>query len=145
MDVVPDEVAVRRMFDELTAGQPDAPPDRHGLINAGCAGTASRRPPARSRRSPPRRSVAVGVGTSARPVVPDPGPRSVPAWALPWPDHRNGSVPQSVLDGAVMAWRHDVVPLDHGTAGRRAAAADADLVRGPDRRPRRGGDRRVRS
>jgi len=30
----------------------------------------------------------------------------VPAWALPWPDHRNGSVPQSVLDGAVGAWRH---------------------------------------
>jgi len=28
MDVVPDEVAVRQLFDDLIAGQPDAPPDR---------------------------------------------------------------------------------------------------------------------
>jgi hypothetical protein len=34
-----------------------------------------------------------------------PQARSVPGWALPWPDHRNGSVPQSVLDSAVHAWR----------------------------------------
>jgi hypothetical protein len=51
-------------------------------------------------------AVAVGIGTSATSVAPEPSPRSVPAWALRWPDHRNGSVPQSVLDGAVSAWRH---------------------------------------
>lgn len=117
MDVVPDEVAVRRMFDELTAGQPDAPPDRHALITrrirrhriAQAAGTLAAIAAATV--------VAVGVGTSARPVVPNPGPRAVPAWALPWPDHRDRSVPQSVLDGAVMAWRHDVVSLDHAPPG----------------------------
>jgi hypothetical protein len=32
MDVVPDEEAVRQLFDDLTVGQPDAPPDRFGRI-----------------------------------------------------------------------------------------------------------------
>ncbi|HEX2321643.1 MAG TPA: hypothetical protein VHJ18_21915, partial [Streptosporangiaceae bacterium] len=32
MDVVPDEVAVRKLFDELTVGQPDAPVNRFESI-----------------------------------------------------------------------------------------------------------------
>lgn len=30
--------------------------------------------------------------------------RNVPSWALQWPDHRDRSIPQSVLDGAVQYW-----------------------------------------
>ncbi len=108
MDVMPDEVAVRRMFDDLIAGQPDAPPDRHGRIRrrvrrhrfAQVAGTLAVVAVAAG--------VAVSIGTSAGRVAPVPGHRSVPGWALPWPDHRDGSVPQSVLDGALSAWRHQV-------------------------------------
>jgi hypothetical protein len=105
MDVVPDEVAVRRLFDELTTGQPDPPPDRQRRIRrralrqrlAKAAGTVAVIAGATA--------LAVSIGTSAHRVAPDTGPRSVPTWALPWPDHRNGSVPQRVLDGAVASWR----------------------------------------
>jgi len=107
MGVVPDEVAVRQLFDQLTAGQPDAPPDRHSRIRrrvrrhrlARVAGTLAVAAAAAA--------VAVGVGTSVGTVPPATGHRAVPAWALPWPDHRDGSVPQRVLDGAVTAWRHE--------------------------------------
>jgi hypothetical protein len=106
MDVVPDEVAVRKLFDELTVGQPDAPVNRfesirrrvrwHRITQA--AGTLAAVGVATV--------IAVGIGTSTSNVAPNTGRRSVPAWALSWPDHRDGSVPQSVLDGAVSAWRH---------------------------------------
>jgi hypothetical protein len=107
MGVVPDEVAVRQLFDQLTAGQPDAPPDRHSRIMrrvrrhrlAQVAGTLAVVAAAAA--------VAVGVGASVGTVPPVTGHRPVPAWALPWPDHRDGSVPQGVLDGAVTAWRHE--------------------------------------
>jgi hypothetical protein len=32
--------------------------------------------------------------------------RSVPSWALQWPDQRDRYIPQHVLDGAVQAWAH---------------------------------------
>ncbi|MGN6793248.1 MAG: hypothetical protein ACTHJW_12775 [Streptosporangiaceae bacterium] len=117
MDVMSDEVAVRQLFDQLTAGQPDAPPDRHSRISrrvrqhrlAKAAGTVAVVAAAVA--------VAIGVASSPGTVAPVPAQRVVPAWALPWPDHRDGSVPQRVLDGAVGAWRHfaaavDGVPLD---------------------------------
>jgi hypothetical protein len=112
MDVISDETAVRRMFDDLTAGQPDAPADRHGRIKRkvflhrvtqaigtfAVIGAAT--------------ALAVGIGTSAHGVAPNIGPRPAPAWSLPWPDHRNGSVPQRVLNGAVLAWRHQAAAHD---------------------------------
>jgi hypothetical protein len=42
----------------------------------------------------------------ARPAGPQ--SRSVPSWALDWPDHRNGSVPQRILYGAVLAWMRKI-------------------------------------
>jgi len=107
MGVVPDEVAVRQLFDQLTAGQPDAPPDRHGRIKrrvrrhrlAQVAGTLAVMAAAIA--------LAVGVGTNVGTVPPVTGHRAVPAWALPWPDHRDGSVPRRVLNGAVTAWRQE--------------------------------------
>jgi hypothetical protein len=100
---------VRQMLDLLTVGQPTAPPDRAASV---------RRRVRRYRRNLAAGTLAVAVGLTAvgvglarggvlgggtGPVSPT---RAVPRWALPWPDHRNGSVPQRVLDGAVFAWRH---------------------------------------
>jgi hypothetical protein len=104
MDVVPDEVAVRTLFDELTADQPDAPVNRFDSIRrrirrhriTQAAGTLAAIAVATV--------IAVGIGTSTGNVAPNTDRR--PAWALSWPDHRDGSVPQAVLDGAVSAWRH---------------------------------------
>jgi len=112
MDLRSDEAQVRQLFDEMTASQPEAPPDRHGRIRrrarrhrlAQAAGTLAVLAAAAA--------VAAGVGVSASRIPPASGHRSVPGWALPWPDHRNGSVPQRVLDGAVTAWRHQAA-LDH--------------------------------
>jgi hypothetical protein len=114
MSVVPDEVAVQHLFDDLTAGQPDPPRDRHSEIKrrvvrhrvAQAAGTLAVVAAAAA--------VAIGLGTSAGGLGPLTTRRPVPAWALPWPDHRDGSVPQRVLDGAVSAWRH-LSALGNGT------------------------------
>src|SRR5215470_5799962 len=99
---------VRRMLDLLTVDQPAAPPDRAASV---------RRRVQRRRRNMAAGALAVAVGLAAVCVgvarsgalggIPPTSPaRAVPRWALPWPDHRNGTVPQTVLDGAVLAWRH---------------------------------------
>ncbi len=49
---------------------------------------------------------AVAIGLSALSGSPA-ASSSRPGWALPWPDHRNGSVSHEVLDGAFTAWRHE--------------------------------------
>ncbi|MGN6678450.1 MAG: hypothetical protein ACTHKL_11860, partial [Streptosporangiaceae bacterium] len=107
MDVVPDEVAVRSLFDELTAGQPDAPPDRQRQVWRRIRRQRMARVVGALAAIAAATVVAVGIGTSATSFAPASGRRLVPAWALPWLDHRNGSVPQSVVDGAVRAWRDD--------------------------------------
>jgi hypothetical protein len=106
MDLRSDEARVRQLFDEMTLGQPDVPRGRYAMIRrrarrhrlAQAAGTCA--------VAAAVAAVAVGIGTTAGPVPPIPAHRPMPGWALPWPDHRNGSVPQRVLDGAVAAWRH---------------------------------------
>ncbi len=106
MDVVPDEVALRELLDELTAGQPDAPVNRFDRIRRRVRRHRIAQVAATLAAVAVATVVAIGIGTSMTGVAPDNGRRAVPAWALSWPDHRNGSVPQSVLDGAVGAWRH---------------------------------------
>jgi hypothetical protein len=106
MDVVPDEVAVRELFDELTAGQPDAPVNRLDRIGRRVRRHRIAQAAVTLAAVAVATVVAIGIGTSITSVAPDNGRRAVPAWALSWPDHRNGSVPPSVLDGAVGAWRH---------------------------------------
>jgi hypothetical protein len=106
MDVVPDEVAVRELFDELTAGQPGAPANRFDRIGRRVRRHRIVQAAATLAAVAVATVVAAGIGTSVTSVAPDISRRAVPAWALSWPDHRNGSVPQSVLDGAVGAWRH---------------------------------------
>ncbi len=97
------EHRLREELPALTAGQPLAPPDRVAAV--------LRR---HARRSQTRlagvAAVAVVVAmlgafvavTSSR--TQGYARRGLPAWALDWPDRRDGSVPQPVLDGAVTAW-----------------------------------------
>jgi len=108
MDIMSDESRLREMFDDMTADQPDQPLARYHRVRAR----------ARRHRSAQAASIlavaavvtgSIAIGLSARAGRSVAASRPVPAWALPWPDHRNGSVPQKVLDGAVTAWRHDAV------------------------------------
>ncbi len=103
-----DELALRQALQDLTAGQPPAPPGRHEAV---------RRRIVRHRwaQAAAGSAALAAIGTAAvvvAAVLPPPtggavsGSRTVPGWALPWSDHRDGSVSQRVLDGAVNAWRN---------------------------------------
>jgi hypothetical protein len=106
MSPLTDEDALREALHDLTAAQPASPVERM---------TGVRR---RHRRRRAVQSVAgvlslavvtAGVVAGVRLVGTSTGADLAsrgPSWALPWPDHRDGSVPQSVLDGAVTAWRY---------------------------------------
>jgi hypothetical protein len=106
MTFTDEERVLHRALGEGSLGQPDAPLDRMAGI---------RRRHARRRVAQATAAaltvVAVGLGAALtggafRTSAAEPLNRPVPSWALPWPDHRDGSVPQKVLDGAVIAWRH---------------------------------------
>jgi hypothetical protein len=101
-----DEQRLRKVLDAMTADQPAAPPDR---------GSSIRRRATRYRWNRAAGFVALlaavaasatGIGLEASSSPAASGSRQVPSWALPWPDHRNGSVPQRVLNQAVIAWLH---------------------------------------
>ncbi|MBV9097495.1 MAG: hypothetical protein JO079_05515 [Frankiaceae bacterium] len=112
-----EEQALRSALTDAVVGQPGAPHDRVDAV---------RRLHTRRRQ---RQSVALGtaavvaVAAAALGVVsartggtrPDaPANRHLPAWALAWPDARDPSIPQRVLDGAVEAWSH-MASLETGT------------------------------
>jgi len=68
----------------------------------------------------------------ARPAKPQ--ARTVPSWALKWPDHRNGSVPQRILYGAVLAWLrkiHAITPAPGSIAAERGLDQVTSLPAGP--------------
>ena len=115
MDVVPDEIAVRKLLADLTAGQPDAPAGRHAGIRRRFHRHRFTQATGTLAVIAAAAVVAAGIASSERQVAPDTGPRSLPGWALPWPDHRDGSVPQRVLDNAVLAWRHQAAVDDAST------------------------------
>jgi hypothetical protein len=106
MELKSDETRLRELFDEMTAGQPDAPPDRYSGIRRRARRHRVMKAAGALAAGAAVAALAIGIATPAAPVPPASGQRHVPGWALPWPDHRNGSVPQRVLDGAVTAWRH---------------------------------------
>lgn len=103
-----DETKLRDALHDLTLEQPDAPVDRVVGVR---------------RRHVRRRTTQLGAAAAVIAIVAvtaafvrapfgndtEPANRHVPSWALPWPDHRDGSVPQDVLDKGVSAWQQ----LDH--------------------------------
>lgn len=102
-DVTPitDDQAIREALADLTDGQPPVPPGRFAAVRK----RAIRR---RRRRITVVASVlavaGLVTGLIRLPAIMRPGPLARPSWALQWPDLRNGSVPQSVLDDAVAGW-----------------------------------------
>jgi hypothetical protein len=124
-----DDVAVRAALGDLTAQQPPFPVGRFAAV--------THRAVMRRRRqlagSAVAIAVAVGLAVSLTQLAgthQTPPARSVPRWALDWPDHRNGSVPQQVLDRAVIAARYGSALLgpDGGRGTVPAVGASASSV-----------------
>src|SRR4051812_15845811 len=100
-----EEQALRSALDEVTVGQPEAPVDRAGAV---------RRRHVRRRQLQSVAAMAAVAVVAAGAVVVGGNVggsrhtqelnRPVPSWALAWADHRDGSVPQQVLTGAVTRW-----------------------------------------
>ena len=99
-----DEIALRSGLDALTAVQPDAPLDRLAGV---------RRRHARRRRAQGVTAGTVALLVAAVAVVTTHLPsrghsslahRDLPAWALPWPDHNEGSLPAELRADAERAW-----------------------------------------
>jgi hypothetical protein len=103
-----DDRDIRQALADLTDRQPSVPPGRF---------TSVRRKAVRRRRRQAGGAVLAAVviagvvagltGLPAFGLHPQPSVRQVPGWALAWPDHRNGSVPQAVLDRAVIAAQYE--------------------------------------
>jgi hypothetical protein len=100
-----EEQALRSALDEVTLGQPEAPADRAGAVR--------RRHVRRRQLQSVAAMAAVAVVVAGAVVVggwlpghraAEPLNRDLPSWALRWADHRDGSVPQRVLTGAVSSW-----------------------------------------
>jgi hypothetical protein len=130
--MIDDEVAARAAFADLSAGQPPFPAPRIAAVK--------HRAVMRHRRQLAGGVLAVAIalalavsltglaGTQQGPLH----ARSVPRWALAWPDHRNGSVPQQVLDRAVIAAQYggqapalDLPYGGNGTVPARGASASS--------------------
>jgi hypothetical protein len=106
MELKSDEMRLRELFNEMTSGQPEAPRDRYAGIRRRARRNSIMKAAGTLTAAAAVVALAVGIATSSAQVPPASGQRHVPGWALPWPDHRNGSVPQRVLEGAVTAWWH---------------------------------------
>jgi hypothetical protein len=125
-DVTPitDDQAIREALADLANGQPPMPPGRLAAV---------RKRAIRHRRR--RITVIASVlavaglvtGLVRLPAIMNPGPLARPSWALQWPDLRNGSVPQSVLDDAVAGWLY-TTGSETGSPNWSAAVV-ADIVR----------------
>ena len=130
MSVTTDQ-ALRSALTDVVAGQPAAPHDRIDSV--------------RRRHVRRRQSQLAALGTAAVVAVAgatlgvlsvrsggDDGTqfakRNVPSWALQWPDARDPSIPQKVLDGAVDAWSHAAGGIVIDYADSAAPIPDAQQV-----------------
>ena len=104
-----DDVAVRAALADLTHGQPQFPAGRFGSVKRRAA--QHRRRQVVGGLAAVVLAAALVAGLTQLPSVrhAPPQARKVPSWALNWPDHRNGSVPQQILDRAVIAWQYSGV------------------------------------
>ena len=106
-----EEQVLRTALTDAVAGQPAAPHDR-------LDGVQRRHRQRRQRQLAAIGTAAVVAITGAALGVLSAGgggnhsgqfaKRSVPAWALSWPDQRDPSISPRVLDGAIDAWSHEV-------------------------------------
>jgi hypothetical protein len=127
MAPVNDDLDIRAALADLTEDQPPFPPGRLSAVRRR-ARQHRRRVAATTVAAVAAVAVAVSLATLPRAAGPQQlTARHVPGWALPWPDHRNGSVPQSVLDRAVLAWLYQgpmgMPDAGHGNFPGRGASA----------------------
>jgi hypothetical protein len=101
--MIDDEVAARAAFADLSAGQPPFAAGRFAAVKHRAVLRRRRQLAGGALAVAAAVALAVSVSQLADGQRPQPPARSVPRWALSWPDHRNGSVPQQVLDRAVIA------------------------------------------
>lgn len=101
--MIDDEVAARTAFADLTARQPAFPAGRFAAVKHRAAVHRRRRLAGGALAVAVAVALAVSLSQLVGAQQPPPPARNVPRWALAWPDHRNGSVPQQVLDRAVIA------------------------------------------
>ena len=109
MTQIDQERALRAALHEVVADQPLQPVDRV----AGVRRRHVRRRTMQGAATAMAAAIAVVASLLAGGVVgrqgAEPLNRPVPSWALPWPDHRDGSVSQEVLDGVLAAWRSEAL------------------------------------
>jgi len=106
-----DELALSDALDDLARDQSEAPAGRYAAVRRRVVRHRIRQVAAGGALAVTAALVAIAVAVPAGRTGSNPASsRRVPGWALPWPDHRNGSVPQRVLDGAVTAWRRAFGP-----------------------------------
>lgn len=104
MTPVTDEQLMRAALADLTDEQPPMPPGRFQSVRRRAVRHRKRQLAGALVSALAVAGIVVGAGQVPGILHQPPQARQVPRWALPWPDYRNGSVPQSVLNNAVLAW-----------------------------------------
>jgi hypothetical protein len=109
MTRVTDEQLMRTALADLTDDQPPMPPGRFQSVRRRVVRHRKRQIASAAVSALAVAGIVVSVAQVPGILHPSPSARQVPGWALPWPDYRNGSVPQSVLNNAVLAWHEQAV------------------------------------
>ncbi len=104
MTPMTDDQVMRAALADLTSEQPPMPPGRFQSVRRRAARHRRHQLTSAAVSALAVAGIAVGLARLPASLPQPPQGRHVPGWALPWPDYRNGSVPQSVLDNAVIAW-----------------------------------------
>jgi hypothetical protein len=104
MTPITDEQMLRSALADLTNDQPPMPPARFQSVRRRAIRHRKRQLTGALVCALAVAGIVVGAGRVPGILHQPPQARHVPSWALPWPDYRNGSVPQSVLNNAVLAW-----------------------------------------
>jgi hypothetical protein len=103
-----DHRALRGALDSLAGAQPPAPLGRYAGIRELARRRRLRQQAMMGATSAMVAVAAVGLGVL---IHRSPAAPHRPAWALSWPGHRDGSVPEAGLRQALLAWRHQPSPL----------------------------------
>lgn len=122
MTSVDDDLDIRAALADLTEDQPPVPAGRLAAVRGKAVASRRRRISGAALAVAAVAALAVSLATLPRAASQQPLARQVPGWALPWPDHRNGSVPQSDLGDAVLTWRLTEAGIVN--TGLRASAAE---------------------
>jgi hypothetical protein len=124
-----DDLDIRAALADLTEDQPPVPPGRLAAVHGKAAASRRRRIASAVVAAVAVVAVAVALAAVPRATSQQPLARQTPGWALPWPDHRSGGVPQSDLNYAVFSWRLTV----SGNTGMAATPAEIVAYKAPYR------------